>query len=130
MSMFSVVPWTIAFMEKPAYKLLWVSEVAPSAIFQSGPSSTGIGVQVTEATPNSQRSRSPANGGLGVPKSKRGAITPMEEFEPFEDAPMDPVEYEQLKVVKLLKKYNGLNATRTLGPLVAGILGLWAALSE
>ena len=124
--MLSVVPWTIAFMEAPSYKLLWVSEVASSATIQSGPVSTGIGVKVTEASPKGSQ-----NGGLGVPKGKRGgAITPMEEFEPFEDAPMDPTEYEQLKVIKLLKKWNGLNATRTLGPLAAGLLGLWAALLE
>jgi hypothetical protein len=124
-SMFFVIPWTIAFMEAPSYKLLWVSEVASSATTTKGMQSTGIGVKVTEASPNR------ANGGLGVPAGKRGgAITPMEEFEPFEDAPMDQTEYEQLKVLKLLKQYNSLNVIRVMGPLAAGILGLWATLSE
>jgi hypothetical protein len=127
--MISVVPWTIVFMEPPSYKLLWVSEVASSATTVSGPVSTGIGVKVTEATPNGGK----ANGGLTLPNTggkRGGAITPMEEFEPFEDAPMDPQEYEQLKVIKLLKKYNSLNWVRTLGPLAAGVLSLWATLSE
>lgn len=133
-AMFAVVPWTVALMEPPSYKLLWVSEVASSATTQAGPVSTGIGVKVSPATPNGgARSLSPApNGMLGVSRGgrKQGAITPMEEFEPFEDAPMDPVEYEQLKVIKLLKKYNTLNVVRTLGPLAAGVLGLWASLME
>ena len=130
--MFSVVPWTIAFMEGPSYKLLWVSEVASSATTVQGPVSTGIGVKVTSATPDGGSVKK-ANGALALPggSSKRnGAITPMEEFEPFEDAPMDPQEYEQLKVIKLLKKYNSLNWMRTMGPLVAGVLGLWASLTE
>jgi hypothetical protein len=127
-SMFFVIPWTIYFMEAPSYKLLWVSEVAPSATMTKQPSSTGIGVKVTESSPSRN-----ANGGLGIPggsAKRNGAITPMEEFEPFEDAVMDQTEYEQLKVIKLLKKYNSLNTIRVLGPLAAGVLGLWAALTE
>ena len=129
--MFAVVPWTIAFMEAPSYKLLWVSEVASSATTQAA-MSTGIGVQVTSATPNGGSVKK-ANGSLGLPVTTgrhSGAITPMEDFEPFEDAPMDPQEYEQLKVIKLLKKYNNLNLVRTMGPLAAGVLGLWATLAE
>lgn len=126
-SMFFVIPWTISFMETPSYKLLWVSEVASSATITRQPASTGIGVKVTEASPNR------SDGGLGIPggKAKRnGLITPMEEFEPFEDAVMDQTEYEQLKVTKLLKQYHSLNTVRMLGPLVAGVLGLWATLME
>ena len=108
-SMFFVIPWTIALMEAPSYKLLWVSEVASSASTTKQPLSTGIGVKVTEASPK-------ANGGLGVPGGsarRNGAITPMEEFEPFEDSPMDPVEYEQLKVRNIL----GVNQLSPSGPL-------------
>jgi hypothetical protein len=126
--MFSVVPWTIALMEPPSYKLLWVSEVASSATTQAS-ANPGITLKVTESTPNGGKS----NGGLTLPGTGRrnmGAFTPMEEFEPFEDSPMDPQEYEQLKVIKLLKKYNSLNLVRTLGPLAAGVLGLWATLAE
>ncbi len=122
--MAAVIPWTVFWMEGPSYKLLWVAEVAPSASLSSKPSSTGIGVKVTEASPS-------RGSGLGVPASKRnGAITPMEEFEPFEDAVMDQTEYEQLKVIKLLKRWNGLNVVRVFGPLAAGVLGLWATLTE
>lgn len=132
-AMFAVIPYTIFFMEKPSKKLLWVSEVASSASKPTGPQSTGIGVKVTPVTPQNGSPR-PANGKLGLPggkgSGKYGGITPIEEFEPFEDAVIEPEEYEQLKVTKLLKTFNGHNAVRTLGPLVAGVLGLWATLSE
>ena len=123
--MFAVVPWTIALMEPPSYKLLWVAEVASSATTQAS-ANPGITLKVTESTPN-------GGGGLMAPPAagkRNGAFTPMEEFEPFEDSPMDPQEYEQLKVVKLLKRYNSLNLVRALGPLAAGVLGLWATLAE
>ncbi|KAK5167570.1 uncharacterized protein LTR77_007269 [Saxophila tyrrhenica] len=119
-SMFYVIPWTIALMEAPSYKLLWVSEVASSATVTKLPA-----VKVTSAEK--------AAGGLGVPQGsaqRNGALTPMEEFEPFEDDMMTQTEYEQLKVMKLLKKYNSLNMVRVVGPLAAGVLGLWAALIE
>lgn len=132
-AMFSVVPFTITLMEGLSYKLLWVSEVASSATTVQGPVSTGIGVKVTSATPNGGDVKK-ANGSLGLPGGaggkRNGAITPMEEFEPFEDGPMDPQEYEQLKVIRLLKSYNSLNWVRTMGPLAAGVLGLWATLTE
>ncbi|KAK3703448.1 hypothetical protein LTR37_014438 [Vermiconidia calcicola] len=128
-SMFAVIPWTHFLMEPPSAKLLWVSEVASSATTTRGPISTGIGVKVDEASPAPPTNRN----SLGAPSPRgrgRGAITPMEEFEPFEDAVMDQTEYEQLKVVKLLKTFNGLNTVRVFGPLMAGGLGLWAALTE
>ncbi len=75
-----------------------------------------------------------AVGMLGVPASSGGArdggITPMEDFEPFPDAEMDEREYVQLKVIDLLRTYNGYNIVRTLAPLTAGVLGLWATLTE
>ncbi len=126
--MVSVIPWTVGMMEAPSYKLLWVSEVASSATTTKLPS-----VKVTDAD-RAAGGYMEAGGQLGVPGGKagnrNGAITPMEEFEPFEDAVMDQTEYEQLKVIKLLKKYNGLNMVRVVGPLAAGVLGLWAALVD
>ena len=125
--MAAVIPWTIMLMEKPSRKLLWVSEVADSATTPQMPSS-GVGVKVSPAspTPGQQSSLGLPPGGKG---SNSGIITPMEEFEPFEDAIVGD-EYEQLKVIKLMKKFNSLNTTRTLGPLAAGVLGLWAVLVE
>ena len=125
--MAAMAPWAIAFMEAPSRKLLWVSEVADTATIMP---SSGIGVQVTGASPKSSGSGA---GMLGIPTNKKprdGAITPMEDFEPFEDAPMDEREYEQLKVVKLLKQYNYYNGVRALMPFAAGVLALWATLSE
>lgn len=131
-AIFSAIPWTIALMETPSTKLLWVSEVAETATTTAGRRTSGVGVRVIEPSPD--RSGNLAGGMLGVPASKggakQGAITPMEDFEPFEDAPMDEREYVQLKVINLLKQFNGLNVVRTLGPLTAGILGLWASLTE
>ena len=137
-AMFSAIPWTLAFMETPSTKLLWVSEVAETATttaaLQRKPS--GVGVRVIEPSPDRSGQAPGFAGGstLGVPASKggakQGAITPMEEFEPFDDAPMDEKEYVQLKVINLLKQYNGLNVVRLMGPLAAGLLGLWASLME
>ena len=122
-------------MEAPSTRLLWVSEVASSAS-TSKPSSTGIAVKVTEASPPGTVTAAPSGATLGLPGSgkgggaKGGAITPMEEFEPFEDAVMDEKGYEQLKVIKLLKRWNGFNGVRAMFPFAAGVLGLWASLSE
>ena len=124
-------------MEKPATKLLWVSEVAESATITRLPSS-GIGVMVTEHTQAASGGPAGVMGGgmLGLPPSGKGSgplgggITPMEEFEPFEDAVMDEKEYEQLKVIKLLKQWNSYMAVRMLLPWTAGALALWATLGE
>ena len=130
---FAIRPWSFFFMESPAQKLLWVSEVAHSASRTREPASTGIGVQITTATPGTSPPPGPRSS-LGLPLSqggkKGGAITPMEEFEPFEDAPMDEREYEQLKVMKLLKTWNWHNGVRTVLPLGAGVMSLWAVLTE
>lgn len=125
-------------METPSTKLLWVSEVAETATTTPRRTS-GVGVRVIEPSPErgqGAKGTGLAGGMLGVPASgqgagaKGGAITPMEEFEPFDDAPMDEREYVQLKVISLLKQFNRLNVVRTLAPLTAGVLGLWAALTE
>ena len=132
-AMFSAIPWTMFVMETPATKLLWVAEVAESASTSTARRPSGIGLKVSPATPEQgkgAKGQHMAGGMLGAPGSGRdGAITPMEEFEPFEDAVMDEREYEQLRVIKLLKEYNSRNTVRFLGPLVAGVLGLWATLS-
>lgn len=129
------IPWTLFFMEGPSAKLLWVSEVHETASLTQRRSS-GIGVKVTSASPergDGSRGAGLAGGMLGVPAGRRadlGAITPMEEFEPFEDGVMDEREYVQLKVIDLLKQYNGYNLVRVVLPLASGALGLWAALTE
>ena len=112
-------------MSKLSRKLLWVSEVADSATTPLGPPASSIGIRVTEASPRS-------GSALGIPTNnaaRAGTITPMEEFEPFEDALMAD-EYEQLKVIMLLRRWNWYNGVRALLPLVSGGLGLWAALTE
>lgn len=129
-AMFAVIPWTIGLMATPTSKLLWVSEVADSATTLP---SSGIGVKVDGASPTGSGSRTPNKQGgmLGAPaQSRKGAITPIEEFEPFEDAMIAPEEYEQLKVRKLLGKFNALNAVRAVAAASAGVLGLWAVFVE
>jgi hypothetical protein len=49
---------------------------------------------------------------------------------PFDDSPFSAEEYEKAKVQKMLKQWNTRNTVRIAGPLVAGVLGLWAALAE
>lgn len=128
-AMFAVIPWTIGLMATPTSKLLWVSEVADSATTLP---SSGISVKVDSASPpGGARSPSRSGGMLGVaPGSRKGAITPIEEFEPFEDAIIAPEEYEQLKVKKLLERFNALNTVRAVAALGAGVMGLWAVFVE
>jgi len=137
-AIFAVIPWTAVAMETTTSKLLWVSEVADSATTLP---SSGIGVKVDSASPpgartpggssKPQSSMAAAGGMLGVaPSSKHGAITPIEEFEPFEDAMIAPEEYEQLKVRKLLQKFTTLNTVRTIATLGAGALALSAVFVE
>lgn len=129
-AIFATIPWTVALMSTPTSKLLWVSEVADSATTLP---SSGIGVKVDSASPNSSGSRTPNKQGgmLGAPaQNRKGAITPIEEFEPFEDAMIAPEEYEQLKVGKLLQKFNALNAVRAVAAGAAGVMGLWAVFVE
>lgn len=128
-AMFAVIPWTVGLMSTPTSKLLWVSEVADSATTLP---SSGISVKVDSASPpGGARTPNKQGGMLGVTPNKRnGAITPIEEFEPFEDAMIAPEEYEQLKVKKLLQTFNALNTTRAVAALGAGVMGLWAVFVE
>jgi hypothetical protein len=93
-------------------------------------------VQLADAPPHqadSSPSLTPQSGMLGVPGQsavQRPAITPAEEFEPFDDSPFSAEEYERAKVQKMLKQWNARNTVRIVGPLVAGVLGLWATLAE
>lgn len=144
-----VLPYTTLLMTATAKKLLWVSEVADSATVPTAKaSSSGVGIFVSTdtAAPLSNRdAQASAEAGLanlsgttlGLPPNgakgsgpQGGAITPMEEFEPFEDAPMDEREYEQLKVVKLLQRYGFANLGRVVGSVGASGLALWAVLGE
>lgn len=133
-AMVAQIPWALLFMETPSQKLLWVSEVDETATTTPRRSS-GIGVRVIAASPERgiPGGRGPGLAGgslLGVPRSGAdGAITPMEEFEPYGDGPMDEREYVQLKVIDLLKTYNSYNFVRTAGALTAGLLALWAGLT-
>lgn len=87
-----------------------------------------------QTTPSLEHKPEQGAGGLlsvpGQSDVQRPSITPVEEFEPFEDSPFSTDEYEKAKVQKMLKQWNGRNGVRLLGPLVAGVLGLWATLSE
>lgn len=115
--MFSVIPYTLTLMEQTTLKLVQLAD-APPHHADSDPSLTHKPQQ---------------NGLLSVPGQssvERPAITPAEEFEPFDDSPFSAEEYEKTKVQKMLKQWNARNTVRIAGPLVAGVLGLWAALAE
>lgn len=119
-AMFSVIPWTVVLMGEATEKLVRLAD-APAHKPQATPS--------LEHKPET----STTGGLLSVPgqsSEKRPAITPVEEFEPFEDSPFSAEEYEKAKVQKMLKQWNGRNGIRVLAPLVAGVLGLWATLAE
>jgi hypothetical protein len=113
-AMFSVIPYTLFLMQETTLKLVQLADAPPHQA-DSSPSLT------------------PQSGMLGVPGQsavQRPAITPAEEFEPFDDSPFSAEEYERAKVQKMLKQWNARNTVRIVGPLVAGVLGLWATLAE
>ena len=115
-AMFSVIPYTLVLMEQATLKLVQLADAPPH-----------------HADSQPSLSHKPQNGLLGVPGQsavERPAITPAEEFEPFDDSPFSAEEYEKAKVQKMLKQWNTRNTIRIAGPLVAGVLGLWAALAE
>lgn len=116
-AMFSVIPYTVFLMQETTQKLVQLAD-APPHHADSSPSLT----------------HKPESGGMlavpGQSAEKRPAITPAEEFEPFDDSPFSAEEYERAKVQKMLTQWNARNTVRIFGPLVAGILGLWATLSE
>ena len=113
-AMFSVIPYTVFLMHETTLKLVQLADAPPHK-------------------PESSPTLKPQSGMLGVPGQSdvpRPAITPAEEFEPFDDSPFSAEEYERAKVQKMLKQWNARNTVRIVGPLVAGILGLWATLAE
>lgn len=113
-AMFSVIPYTVFLMHETTLKLVQLADAPPHK-------------------PESKPALHPQSGMLGVPgqsDAQRPAITPAEEFEPFDDSPFSAEEYEKAKVQKMLKQWNARNTVRIVGPLVAGILGLWATLAE
>jgi hypothetical protein len=115
-AMFSVIPYTIFLMADTTSKLVQLADAPPHK---------------TDSSPT--LSHQPQSSILGVPGQtavQRPAITPAEEFEPFDDSPFSAEEYERAKVQKMLKQWNARNTVRIVGPFVAGILGLWAALAE
>jgi hypothetical protein len=115
-AMFSVIPYTLFLMQETTLKLVQLADAPPHQA-DSSPSLT----------------HKPQSGMLGVPEQsavQRPAITPAEEFEPFDDSPFSAEEYERAKVQKMLKQWNARNTVRIVGPLVAGVLGLWATLAE
>lgn len=113
-AMFSVIPYTLFLMEQATQKLVQLADAPPHK-------------------PTDTPSLNPKSDGLlGVPGQSdvvRPAMTPAEEFEPFDDSPFSADEYERAKVQKMLKQWNARNTVRVVGPLVAGALGLWAALA-
>lgn len=114
-AMFSVIPYTVFLMQENTLKLVQLAEAPPH-----------------KADSSPTLSHQPQGGMLGIPGQsdvQRPAITPAEEFEPFDDSPFSAEEYERAKVQKMLKQWNARNTVRIVGPFVAGILGLWAALA-
>lgn len=119
-AMFSVIPWTLVLMEQATQKLVQLADAPPhhpevKPTLEHKPESGGSGGLLSVPGQNS---------------AATGTITPVEEFEPFDDSPFSADEYERTKVQKMLKQWNGQNGIRLIGPLVAGVLGLWATLSE
>lgn len=115
-SMFSVVPYTLGLMEQASEKLLQLAD-APA--------------HSPDTKPELEHKKESAGGLLGVPGQSgevRPAITPVEEFEPYEDSPFSTDEYERMKVQKMLKQWEGRNVVRVFMPLVAGVLGMWATM--
>lgn len=113
-SIFANIPYTLGLMEQGSQKLVQLAE-APE--------------HKPDTKPQLEHKKESAGGLLGVPGQsgeKRPPITPVEEFEPYEDSPFSTEEYERMKVQKMLKQWEARNAVRVVLPLVAGVLGLWA----
>lgn len=102
-SMFSVIPYTLILMEEDCKKIVSLR-------------STGRA--------KDQEPRLHHDGGLAVPVSKGPSITPVEEFEPYEDSPFSGAEYEKLKVKSLLQTWSSRNIFRVVATALAGALAL------
>ena len=117
-SIFATIPYTLGFMEQTSQKLVQLAEAESHA-------------PDTKPELEHKRQSGGSGGMLGVPGQSgvvRPAITPVDEFEPYEDSPFSTDEYERMKVQKMLKSWNASNAVRAVGPLVAGLLGVWATM--
>jgi hypothetical protein len=113
-SMFTVIPITITLMSTIETKLLALAD-APAHKPSTQPE--------LEHTTSSNTLSIP-----GQSSHVRPPITPIEEFEPYEDSPFSTDEYEREKVKKMLLAWDGRNMYRRMGVCLAGIFGLWAML--
>lgn len=105
-AMFVVIPWTMFTMERDSQKIVSLAE------------SSNDHAEDTE--PKLEHGR------LEVPSIPRPSITPIEEFEPYEDMPFSGAEYEKLKVKKLLQSWSTRNIVRIISTALAGALALSA----
>nr|OQO23668.1 hypothetical protein B0A51_08496 [Rachicladosporium sp. CCFEE 5018]OQO28376.1 hypothetical protein B0A51_04868 [Rachicladosporium sp. CCFEE 5018]OQO28561.1 hypothetical protein B0A51_05607 [Rachicladosporium sp. CCFEE 5018] len=112
LAMFSVIPLHITLLTPIEDKLLALADAPPHK---------------PSAEPALEHSSTSAFN-LQVPSGERPAITPIEEFEPYEDSPFSTDEYEREKVRRMLVSWSGRNAVRRVGVALSGILGMWAAL--
>lgn len=115
-AMFSVIPYTISLMEGISFKLVTLANSRTSQ---------------TERPALTKQKSNPSL--LVIPpgdKAPAGAMTPAEEFEPYEDAPFSEDDYERMKVTKMLRQFNTRNSVRSVLVLLSGVFGTWAALSE
>lgn len=115
-AMFAVIPLTITLMAPTEQKLLALAD-APA--------------HTASTQPELEHSKGESGGYLGVPGQSaavRPPITPIEEFEPYEDSPFSTAEYEREKVKKMLLLWDGRNTLRRVAVAVSGVLGLWAVL--
>jgi hypothetical protein len=117
-AMFAVIPLTITLMTPTESKLLALAD-APAHTASAQP---------TLEHKSADERMTTSGGMLGVPAIERPAITPAEEFEPYEDSPFSTAEYEREKVKKMLKVWDGRNTLRRVCVAVSGVLGLWAML--
>lgn len=106
-SMFSIIPWTLVVMDQYSKKIVSLAQPA-----HSHPEDKDAKLE---------------HGSLSVPvQSTSASITPVEEFEPYDDAPFSGAEYEKMKVRQLLKSWNMLNLLRIVGTATAGACALAA----
>lgn len=107
--MFSVLPWTITLMEQDSQKIV------------------ALTAQPSHATDKEAKLE---HGGFLAPSppssSTTAVITPIEEFEPYEDAPFSGAEYEKLKIRQLLQTWNTRNIYRIAATALAGGLAFSA----
>ncbi|KAJ8605043.1 hypothetical protein MRB53_041555 [Persea americana] len=106
-TMFSVVPYTLAWIEQDSLKIVSLT-------------------QQSNTHPSDTEAKLEHGSDLAEQATATGQITPVEEFEPYEDSPFSGAEYEKLKTRKLLERLNSRNIYRIIATTLAGGLAMSA----